>query len=107
MEPLFPSYTAKTPGSPTVMGWPSPKPDSLEVKNQPQKQEATMSTVTAIGINVAKNSFHVYGMNEYGAKAFSKALTRAKISEFFASHPQCLVGMEACASSSYWQRVIE
>lgn len=66
-----------------------------------------MNTATIIGIDLAKNSFHVYGMNAHGAKAFSKTLTRGKVSEFFASHPQCLVGMEACASSGYWQRVIE
>ena len=66
-----------------------------------------MSTATIIGIDLAKNSFHVYGMDERGAKVFSKLLSRGKVSEFFACHPRCLVGMEACASSGYWQRVIE
>jgi len=66
-----------------------------------------MSVATTIGIDLAKNSFHVYGINEHGAKVFSRTLTRGKVAEFFANHPQCLVGMEACTSSGYWQRVIE
>ena len=66
-----------------------------------------MSVATTIGIDLAKNSFHIYGINEHGAKVFSRTLARGKVTEFFANHPQCLVGMEACASSGYWQRVIE
>jgi transposase len=66
-----------------------------------------MNTATVIGMDLAKNSFHVFGMNEHGAKVFSKRLTRGSVAEFFANHPKCLVGLEACASSGYWQRIIE
>lgn len=35
-----------------------------------------------------------------------KKLPRKQILTFFANHPQCLVGMESCATSAYWQREI-
>jgi transposase len=34
-------------------------------------------------------------------------LTRSGVIRFFANLPECLVGMEACASSEYWARTIE
>ena len=49
-----------------------------------------MSVATTIGIDLAKNSFHVYGINEHGAKVFSRILTRGKVTEFFATIPNVL-----------------
>jgi transposase len=36
-----------------------------------------------------------------------RTLTRSGVIRFFANLPECLVGMEACASSEYWARTIE
>ena len=61
----------------------------------------------AIGIELAKNSFSVYGVDAKGKPVLQRTLTRAGVIRFFANLPECLVGMEACASSEYWARTIE
>ena len=66
-----------------------------------------MKTVTTIGIDLAKNSFTVYGVNAQGKPVLQRTLARANVIRFFANLPECLVGMEACASSEYWARAIE
>lgn len=66
-----------------------------------------MTTVTTIGIDLAKNSFSVYGVGSKGKPVLSRALNRAGVVRFFANLPSCLVGMEACAPSEYWARTIE
>jgi len=66
-----------------------------------------MKTVSTIGIDLAKNSFSVYGVNAEGKPMIQRTLTRAGVIRFFANIPACLVGMEACASSEYWARTIE
>jgi transposase len=66
-----------------------------------------MKTITTIGIDLAKNSFSVYGVSAKGTPVLHRTLSRANVVSFFAHLPSCLVGMEACASSEYWARVIE
>ena len=66
-----------------------------------------MKTITTIGIDLAKNSFSVYGVNAQGKPVLQRTLTRAGVIRFFANLPECLVGMEACASSEYWARTVE
>ena len=66
-----------------------------------------MKPITTIGIDLAKNSFTVYGVNAQGKPVLQRTLTRAGVIRFFANLPECLVGMEACASSEYWARTIE
>ena len=66
-----------------------------------------MKTITTIGIDLAKNSFSVYGVDAKGKPVLQRTLSRAGVVRFFANLPACLVGMEACASSEYWARVIE
>ena len=66
-----------------------------------------MKTPTTIGIDLAKNSFSVYGVNAKGKPVLSRSLSRTGVVRFFANLPSCLVGMEACASSEYWARTIE
>ncbi len=66
-----------------------------------------MKTITTIGIDLAKNSFSIYGVNAKGKPVLSRTLSRTGVVHFFANLPSCLVGMEACASSEYWARTIE
>lgn len=66
-----------------------------------------MNDITAIGIDLAKNVFFVHGVDKRGATVISRKLTRGQVTRFFANLPSCVVGMEACASSLYWARVIE
>jgi len=60
--------------------------------------------IKTIGIDIAKNVFQVHGMDARGKTVLTKRLSRAKLSEFIATLPPCLIGMEACGSSHYWGR---
>ena len=63
-----------------------------------------MEQATIIGIDLAKGSFQVHGARADGSVAFRKKLSRAKVLDFVASQPRCVVAMEACASSHHWSR---
>lgn len=60
--------------------------------------------IKAVGIDIAKNIFQVYGINSQGRCIIQKRLTRNKLSEFMVTLPPCLVGIEACGGSHYWAR---
>jgi transposase len=60
--------------------------------------------VTTIGIDLAKNIFHIHGVNRSGKEVFKKRVTRDKFLEFMANQPKCLVGMEACGGANHWAR---
>jgi len=60
--------------------------------------------ITVIGIDLAKRSFHLCGMDAHGRRVFSKQVSRAKLAEQLAQLPPCLVAMEACGSAHYWAR---
>jgi transposase len=59
---------------------------------------------TRCGLDIAKQVFQVHGVNERGVVQGRKTLARAKVLEFFAQLPPCLVGMEACGGAHYWAR---
>ena len=66
-----------------------------------------MENVSIIAIDLAKHSFQLHGAQADGSVAFRKKLSRAKLLDFLASQPRCVVAMEACASSHYWGRETE
>lgn len=66
-----------------------------------------MTSLSIIGIDLAKNSIQIYGTDSTGKKTVCKAISRKKVVEYFANIPPCLIGMEACATSAYWQRTLE
>jgi len=63
-----------------------------------------VSQVTTIGLDIAKNVFHAHGADERGAMVFSRKLSRAKLLDFFASQPACVVAIEACSGAHHWAR---
>jgi len=63
-----------------------------------------VSEVITIGLDIAKNVFQAHGADSAGRQLFSRRLARAKVLEFFASQPRCLVALEACGGSHYWAR---
>jgi transposase len=63
-----------------------------------------MGDVTTIGLDIAKASFQAHGADASGAVVFRKKLTRGRLLAFFASQPQCLVALEACAGAHHWGR---
>lgn len=63
--------------------------------------------VTTIGVDLAKNSFSVHGVDARGKPVFHKTLSRAKLMLFLAQQPPCLVGMEACSGAHHWGRQLQ
>lgn len=66
-----------------------------------------MTEITTIGLDLAKNVFHVVGCNQRGKVIVKRMLKRNKLLEYFINLPSCLVGMEACASAHYWTRKLK
>jgi transposase len=64
------------------------------------------TTVSTIGLDLAKNIFQVHGANAQGKQVFNKPIKREKLAEFFQLQPPCLVAMEACSSAHHWARLI-
>ena len=60
--------------------------------------------IKTIGIDIGKNKFHLYGVNEVGKIMLRKAMTRQKLYEFMANLKPCLVGMEACGGAHHLAR---
>src|SRR5690349_19892144 len=63
-----------------------------------------MGEVSTIGLDIAKSVFQIHGVDAGGAVVIRKRITRAKLLEFFAALPSCLVGIEACPTAHYWSR---
>jgi len=57
---------------------------------------------SVIGLDIAKNIFHLYTFVE--DKPIKKKLKRPEMLAFFANYPVSLVGIEACGSAHHWAR---
>src|SRR5712672_4621173 len=66
-----------------------------------------MGEVSTIGLDIAKSVFQIHGVDAGGAVVIRKRISRAKLLEFFATLPTCLVGIEACPSAHYWSRRLQ
>src|SRR6516165_10799306 len=66
-----------------------------------------MGEVSTIGLDIAKSIFQIHGVDADGAVVIRKRISRAKLLEFFATLPPCLVGIEACPSAHYWSRRLQ
>lgn len=60
--------------------------------------------VTTLGIDLAKNTFNLHGVDAHGKAVLRKTLTRARLMPFLAQLPPCRIGMEACSGSHHWAR---
>ena len=63
-----------------------------------------MREVSTIGLDLAKNVFQVHGVDAAGETVVRRVLRRARVLNYFAQLPPCLIGMEACATAYYWAR---
>src|SRR5579872_280729 len=60
--------------------------------------------LTTLGIDIAKNVFHVFGVDKNGNKVLSKKISRINLPAFIANLPPALIGIEACGSAHHWAR---
>ncbi len=61
-------------------------------------------TLTVLGIDIGKSTFHLCGLDAHGKPVLRKQLGREPLMRFMAKLPPCLVGMEACAGSQHLAR---
>ena len=66
-----------------------------------------MNEVTTIGLNLAKNVFQVHGVDASGERVICRRLRRRQVIPFFRKLSPCLIGVEACATSHHWARVLQ
>ena len=66
-----------------------------------------MGEVITIGLDIAKSVFQVHGVDGAGSVVIRKRVSRAKILEFFADLPRCLIGIEACPAAHHWARELQ
>src|SRR5918997_1092049 len=70
----------------------------------PEEAGPMAQTITVLGIDIAKQMFHVVGMDDSGHVVLRKRLARSALLSFIASLPPLRIGMEACGSAHYWAR---
>lgn len=63
--------------------------------------------LVVLGIDLAKQSFQLHGVDSKGNVVLKKKLSRNKLCEFVAQLPACVIGLEACGGAHYWVRVFE
>jgi transposase len=63
-----------------------------------------MNAVSTLGIDLAKNTFSVHGVDAQGVVTVQRTVSRAKLGELVARLPPCLIGMEACSGAHEWAR---
>ena len=51
--------------------------------------------ITTVGLDLAKNVFHVVCLNEHNKEVKKRMLRRNQVRQFFAQLPACTVAMDA------------
>jgi transposase len=59
------------------------------------------------GLEIAKSSFPVHGVDARGKVVIRQQLSRGKVRPYFAQLPACLGGLEACGGADYWARELQ
>jgi transposase len=63
-----------------------------------------MTAVSTLGIDLAKNTFSVHGIDGDGVVTVRRTVSRGKLAELVVRLPSCLIGMEACSGAHEWAR---
>jgi len=69
-----------------------------------EKSISNFSSVTTVGLDLAKLVFQVHCVDASGRVVVAKTMKRKKVLVFFAALPPCVVGLEACGSAHHWAR---
>src|SRR5258705_11780031 len=64
----------------------------------------SMKTIMRVGIDLSKNVFVVYGVDDHEQSVLKKTLKRAELLPFFAQLEASLIGMEAGSGAHHWAR---
>jgi transposase len=71
------------------------------------KNHTVKGNVKVLGIDLAKQSFQLHGVDEAGQIVLRKKLSRGQLSAFVAQMEPCLIGLEACGGAHHWVRVFK
>ena len=71
------------------------------------KKDTAKGKVKVLGIDLAKQSFQLHGVDESGQTVLRKKLNRGQLSAFVARMESCLIGLEACGGAHHWVRVFK
>jgi transposase len=70
------------------------------------KAETMAAPLTAIGVDIGKDVFHLVGFGTDGKIAFRRKIRRLGLRDVFEKLPPCIVGMEACLSAHFVSRTL-
>jgi hypothetical protein len=57
----------------------------------------TLETISTIGIDVGKNTFHLVGLDKRGVIVLQQKVTRHQLARRLSNIPRCLIGTETCS----------
>ena len=63
--------------------------------------------ISVIGLDLAKQVFHLIGLDGSGKQSLKKKLQRNKVLSYFANLEPTEITIEGCASSHYWARELK
>ncbi len=72
-----------------------------------QRTGGVHMTVSTIGLDTSKSTFHLVCLDERGNEVHRKKLGRSKVLAYFTGLERCLVGLEACGGAHWWGRELE
>ena len=72
---------------------------------QTMNNNTSKEPITVLGIDLAKQSFQLHGVDKDGQVVLKKKLNRKQLSAFIAYLPVCLIGLEACGGAHHWVRI--
>lgn len=64
----------------------------------------TVKNPTTIGIDLAKNIFHLHALDEEGNTLWTKVMNPENVTLLLESLDPCIIGIEASGGSHYWHR---
>lgn len=71
-----------------------------------RKSITNLSSVTRIGLDLAKHVFQIHAIDAAGEVVVAKPVRRGKLLAFFSALPTCVVAMEACSTAHHWGRAL-
>lgn len=64
----------------------------------------TMNGLQVVGLDIAKQVFQQHTVDMCTGEIVNVQLKRAKVLQYFANKPPCLIAMEACGGAHHWAR---
>ena len=65
-----------------------------------------MEQIIRIGMDTSKHVFQLHGVSAAELPILRKKMRRREMVDFFAKCPPTVIGIEACAASHHWARLL-